>query len=145
MILDSKVNFKNHLSEKISKANKGIGTIRRLYKFLPRASLVNIYRAFVRPHLDYGDIIYDNSSNATFSHIKFLQPFRNYTENKLLQKLQKQHVTKKGIQQQALELYQSTIKGETEFHASKGWMEKFMRRYSLSLRKKDDSISTSGR
>ena len=69
MILDSKLNFKNHLSEKISKANKGIGIIRRLYNFLPRASLVNIYRAFVRPHLDYGDIIYDNSSNATFSQM----------------------------------------------------------------------------
>ena len=67
MILDCKLNFKNHLSEKISKANKGIGIIRRLYKCLPRTSLVNIYRAFVRPHLDYGDIIYDNSSNATFS------------------------------------------------------------------------------
>ena len=61
LILDKKLNFKNHLSEKISKANKGLGVIKRLYKFLPRASLVNIYRAFVRPHLDYGDIIYDNS------------------------------------------------------------------------------------
>ena len=60
MILDSKLNFKNHLSEKISKANKGFGIIRRLYNFLPRASLVNIYRAVVRAHLDYGDIIYDN-------------------------------------------------------------------------------------
>ena len=69
MILDSKLNFKNHLIEKISKANKGIGIIRRLYKFLPRASLVNIYRTFVRPHLDYGDIIYDSSSNATFSQM----------------------------------------------------------------------------
>ena len=53
----------------ISKANKGIGIIRRLYKIFPRASLVNIYRAFVRLHLDYGDIIYDNSSNATFSQM----------------------------------------------------------------------------
>ena len=69
LILDNKLNFKNHLSEKISKANKGLGVIKRLYKFLPRASLVNIYRAFVRPHLDYGDIIYDNSSNATFSQM----------------------------------------------------------------------------
>ena len=32
MILDSKLNFINHLSETISKANKGIGIIRRLYK-----------------------------------------------------------------------------------------------------------------
>ena len=69
MILDSKFNFNNHSSEKINKANKGIGIIRRLYKFLPRASLINIYKAFVRPHLDYGDLIYGNSSNATFSQM----------------------------------------------------------------------------
>ena len=69
MILDRKRNFKIHLGRKISKANKGLGVIKRLYKFLPRASLVNIYKCFVRPHLDYGDIIYDNSSNATFSQM----------------------------------------------------------------------------
>ena len=46
-----------------------MGVIKRLYKCLPRASLVNIYKSFVRPHLDYGDIIYDNSSNTTFSQI----------------------------------------------------------------------------
>ena len=66
IILDSKLNFNNHLSDKIYKANKGIGIIRRLYKFLPRASLINIYKVFVRSHLDYGDIIYDNISNAIF-------------------------------------------------------------------------------
>ena len=37
--------------------------------FLPRASLINIYKLFIRPHLDYGDIIYDNSSNVTFSQM----------------------------------------------------------------------------
>ena len=36
---------------------------------MPRASLVNIYKAFIRPHLGYGDINYDNSSNATFSQM----------------------------------------------------------------------------
>ena len=54
LILDRKLNFKNHLSEKISKANKeGVGVIKRLYKCLPRDSLVNIYKCFVRPHLDH--------------------------------------------------------------------------------------------
>ena len=69
MILDSKLNFNNHLSEKISKANKGICIIRRLYKCLPRISLININKAFVRPQLYYGDIIYDNSSNVSFSQM----------------------------------------------------------------------------
>ena len=69
MILDSKLRFNYHLKEKISIANKGIGTIRRLYKFLPRSTLINIYKALVRPHLDYGDIIYDNSSNVSLSQM----------------------------------------------------------------------------
>ena len=34
--------------------------ITRLYIYLPRHTFINIYKAFVRPHLDYGDIIYDN-------------------------------------------------------------------------------------
>ena len=69
MILDSKLSFIKHLKEKISKANKGIGIIRRLYNFLPRFTLINIYEAYVRPHLDYGDVIYDKSSNASLSQL----------------------------------------------------------------------------
>ena len=36
---------------------------------LPRFILINIYKAHVRPHLDYGDEIYDNSSNASLSQM----------------------------------------------------------------------------
>ena len=66
LILDEKLTFGNHLNEKISKANKGIGLIKRLYKYLPRKSLRAIYTSFVRPHLDYCDIIYDKPHNDTF-------------------------------------------------------------------------------
>ena len=58
LILDSKLNFNLHLKEKIGKANTGILMIRKLYKYLPRHSLINIYKSFIRPHLDYCDIIY---------------------------------------------------------------------------------------
>ena len=43
----------------MSKAMKGKGIIRKLNKALPQHSLITIYKSFVRPHLDYGDIIYD--------------------------------------------------------------------------------------
>lgn len=66
VILDKKLSFNHHLKEKISKANKGIGLITRLYRYLPRHTLLCIYKSFVRPHLDYGDIIYDNPSNESF-------------------------------------------------------------------------------
>ena len=33
---------------------------------LPRQALVTIYKAFIRPHLDYGDVLYDQASNNSF-------------------------------------------------------------------------------
>ena len=66
LILDTRLAFDCHLKEKISKANKGIGLINRLRKFLSRESLLTIYKTFVRPHLDYGDVIYDCPGNSTF-------------------------------------------------------------------------------
>ena len=68
MIPDKKLNFGHHLKEKISKANEGTGLITRLRAYLPRRTLINIYKSFVRSQLDYGDIIYDNPGNDTFRH-----------------------------------------------------------------------------
>ena len=67
LLLDNKLVFDRHLREQISKANKGIGLLKRLGKFLPRDSLLTIYKSFIRPHLDYGDIIYDIPGNESFS------------------------------------------------------------------------------
>ena len=33
---------------------------------LSRRSLVTIYKSFIRPHLDYGDIIFDQAFNKSF-------------------------------------------------------------------------------
>ena len=66
MHLDEKLNFNNHVKEKITKANKGIGVICELAHVLPRESLITIYKSFVRPHIDYGDIIYDQPNNSSF-------------------------------------------------------------------------------
>ena len=69
LILDKKLSFRNHLNEKIQKANKGIGLIKRLHSCIPRKSLINIYKSFIRPHLDYGDIIYDQPNNDSFCNM----------------------------------------------------------------------------
>ena len=46
--------------------NKTIGFFRKLQKTVPRQSLLTIYKAFIRPHLDYGDAIFDQTYNASF-------------------------------------------------------------------------------
>ena len=40
--------------------------IRKLSPYLPRSSLITIYKMFVRPHLEYRNVIYDVPGNKTF-------------------------------------------------------------------------------
>ena len=49
-----------------SKINKTIA--QKLQNLLPRPALITIYKVFVRPHLDCGDIIHDESYTASFDH-----------------------------------------------------------------------------
>ena len=69
MHLDEKLNFNTHVKEKTAKANKGIGIIRKLSHLLPRESLITIYKSFVRPYIDPGDIIYDQPNNEHFCNM----------------------------------------------------------------------------
>ena len=69
IILDTRLSFEKHLETVICKINKTIGIIRKLQNLLPRSALITLYKAFVRPHLDYGDIFYDQARNESF-HLK---------------------------------------------------------------------------
>ena len=66
MILDTKLDFQEHLKDKISKISKTIGLLRKLQKKSTRAPLLTIYKLFIRPHLDYCGIIYDKAYNSSF-------------------------------------------------------------------------------
>ena len=66
IFLDPRLTFKEHLKEITTKVNKTIGLLRKFQKTLPRPVLITMYKAFERPHLDYGDIIYDDAYNKTF-------------------------------------------------------------------------------
>ena len=66
MFLDSKLNFSEHLKTIFQKTNKTIGLLRKLQTLLPRAPLITIYKSFIRAHLDYGDMIYDQTFNMSF-------------------------------------------------------------------------------
>ena len=58
IVLDSKLSFSAHIKSPISKTRKGIGLLKYLSKYLPRHTLNELYKLYVRPHLDYGDVIY---------------------------------------------------------------------------------------
>ena len=66
MFLDDKLNFGENLKYIANKVNKSIGLLRKLQNLLPRRSLVTIYKSFIRPHIDYGDVIFDQAYNKSF-------------------------------------------------------------------------------
>ena len=66
IFLDSKLDFDENIEGVFDKTSKSAGLICKLQNFLQRPSLLQIYKSFVRPHLDYRDIIYDKAFIGPF-------------------------------------------------------------------------------
>ena len=56
--LDSKLGFSKHIHESIISAKRGLSLTKYLSRFVSRGVLDLSYKLYVRPHLDYGDVIY---------------------------------------------------------------------------------------
>ena len=68
MYLDESLNFRYQIKEKMFKAMKGIGIVRKVNKAVPQNSLITIYKSIVRPYLGYDDIIYDQPNKENLNH-----------------------------------------------------------------------------
>ena len=53
VIIDEKLNFRSHVSQVISSANKKLGIIHRSFKHLDADSFLMLYKSLVRPSLEY--------------------------------------------------------------------------------------------
>ena len=58
--LDSRLNFSKHIKEQVLKAMKGVSSLKCLSKYVNQNVLDISYKMYVRPHLDYGDVIFHN-------------------------------------------------------------------------------------
>ena len=65
-ILEARLTFEEHLKLITTIVNKTIGLLQELQKTLPRPVLITMYKAFVRAHLDYGDIIFNEAHSQKF-------------------------------------------------------------------------------
>ena len=66
LVLDFKLDFNEHISNKINKCNKIIGIMKKLSLFLSWKTLLTIYKSLVRPNLDCTDVIQDKPFNEYF-------------------------------------------------------------------------------
>ena len=55
VVIDSKLSFSEHVGEKVSKANRIVGLIRRTFVSLDEKMFKPLYVALVRPHLEYAN------------------------------------------------------------------------------------------
>ena len=97
LLLDKRLAWDRHVEEMILRANKGIGRITRLRRYLQKNSLLTICKAFIRPYLNYGDVVYYYPGNVSFMQkLKSVQCnasmaitgcFRGTSRNKLYSEL----------------------------------------------------------
>ena len=73
LFLDSRLNFSKHITEAIRKATKGLSLMKYLSKYVSRKVLALCYKLYVRPHLDYGDVIYHNQRDDLMTLIEQVQ------------------------------------------------------------------------
>ena len=75
VLLDEKLNFKQHAENAIMKVNIVIiSTVKKLGYKLPQKSIVTRYKAILQPSTDDGDIIHDKPQNDSFcKKLKFVQ------------------------------------------------------------------------
>ena len=73
LILDETLNFAEHIKEAIIKARRGIGIIRFLSKYVHRDVLDQMYKLYMRPNLDYGDVVYHNQNSCLMSKLESTQ------------------------------------------------------------------------
>ena len=69
--------------------------MRKLNLLLPRSFLLTVYKCFIRPHLDYGDIVYDQTNLSYLTDtIKLVQysaitgAIRGTSKGKLYQEIE---------------------------------------------------------
>ena len=66
MLLDFRLYFQEHWKSLLKKVNKTVALLCKFQNILLRSALLTIYKCFVRTHLDYGPITYDEPFNNSF-------------------------------------------------------------------------------
>ncbi len=59
VIVDNSLCFEQHCEAAINKANRILSVIRRSFKYIDREVLLTLYKSLVRPHLEYGNTIWN--------------------------------------------------------------------------------------
>ncbi len=71
--VDYLLNFENHMSTKVKKANSMMGMIRRTFQFLNTKTFLPLYKALVRNGLEYGEAVWSPHKMKDIEKIEGVQ------------------------------------------------------------------------
>ena len=58
VLVDSSLSFEDHCEMTVNKANRVLGVVRRSFKYIDRETMPTLFKALIRPHLEYGNTIW---------------------------------------------------------------------------------------
>ena len=146
VVLDDKLTFENHLQSKINKANSIMGIIRRTYTYLDNDSFLLLYKALVRPHVEYANQIWSpylkkhiiSIENVQRRATKQIAGMRDLTYEERLHKLKLPTLAYRRLRGDMIETYK-ILSEKYDKEASDGLFETARtstRGHSLKLAKK---------
>ena len=121
LILEASRTINDHINDKNGNQINAIG----LYFFTMFSFKSAVSKSFMRPHLDYGDVIYDQPSNATFSGknesvqcdavLAITEAFRGLSRERL-PGIRTGTSTSQVLEEKTLQVLQSTLKYSSKIH-----------------------------
>ena len=73
LLIDSSLTWKNHIDQIALKVSKTVGLLAKLRHFVPRITLINIYKSLILPHVSYGLTVWGMASKCYINKILILQ------------------------------------------------------------------------
>jgi len=73
VIFDSKLSFSEHIAAKVKRANQALGTIKRTFTYMDKDIFIPLYKAYIRPHLEYASVIWTPSYQKDILAIEQVQ------------------------------------------------------------------------
>jgi hypothetical protein len=111
--VDCNLSFEHHIMEKVSKANQMMGLIRRSFVYLDTENFRRLYKAIVRPHLEYANSVWVprrkkdiiTLENVQRRATKLVPGLRNLTYQERLKKLNIPTLVYRRLRGDMIEMY----------------------------------------
>ena len=73
VIIDKDLSFSQHMNDKINKANRIVGMIRGSFRYLTEETFLQLYKAIIRPHLEYANCIWYPCKKKDITQVENVQ------------------------------------------------------------------------